>query len=120
MDPPTEPQAPEDLAALEKDYEEVGAESLEDGGEDEEGEEYGANDSFYFSPCLLRMLLTALRCAGTDSFACSMSEFKGCCARALSCYQLTSFLASQNYTLPTLSPLSRDSIYLCNHSLPLR
>jgi hypothetical protein len=26
--------------ALEKDYEEVGAESLEDGGEDEEGEEY--------------------------------------------------------------------------------
>ena len=30
----------EDLAALEKDFEEVGAESLEDGGEDEEGEEY--------------------------------------------------------------------------------
>merc|ERR1719498_2315557 len=33
-------EAREDLAAHEKDYEEVGAESLEDGGEDEEGEEY--------------------------------------------------------------------------------
>ena len=33
-------EAREDLAALEKYFEEVGCESLEDGGEDEEGEEH--------------------------------------------------------------------------------
>ena len=33
-------EAREDLAVLAKDFEEVSGESLEDGGEDEEGEEY--------------------------------------------------------------------------------